>query len=72
MGFSLAEVTSLLMLQTRRSCRATRDLAVAKLRLIDARIQELRGLRIQLADLVAECDANTQDTKCPVMQRLGT
>jgi MerR family mercuric resistance operon transcriptional regulator len=72
MGFSLSEITSLLTLQTRRSCRATRDLAAAKLRLIDARIRELRDLRVQLADLVAECDANTHDAKCPVIQKLAS
>jgi MerR family transcriptional regulator, mercuric resistance operon regulatory protein len=72
MGFSLSEITSLLRLQTRRSCRATRDLAAAKLRLIDARIRELRDLRGQLADLVAECDANTQDANCPVIQKLAS
>jgi MerR family mercuric resistance operon transcriptional regulator len=72
MGFSLSEITSLLRLQTRRSCRATRDLAAAKLRLIDARIRELRDLRVQLADLVAECDANSQDAKCPVIQKLAS
>jgi MerR family mercuric resistance operon transcriptional regulator len=72
MGFTLSEITSLLRLQARRSCRVTRDLAAAKLPLIDARIGELRDLRIQLADLVAECDANTQDAKCPVIQRLAS
>jgi MerR family mercuric resistance operon transcriptional regulator len=70
MGFTLPEITSLFTLQARRSCRATRDLAAAKLRLIDARIRELRDLRTQLAALVAECDANTQDAKCPVIRRL--
>ena len=72
MGFTLPEITSLLTLQARRSCHATRDLAAAKLRLIDARVRELRDLRIQLAGLVAECDANTQDAKCPVIQRLAS
>ena len=70
MGFTLSEITSLLTLRARRSCRVTRDLAAAKLRLIDARIRELRDLRTQLADLVVECDANTQDAKCPVIQKL--
>jgi MerR family transcriptional regulator, mercuric resistance operon regulatory protein len=70
MGFTLSEITSLLTLRARRSCRVTRDLAAAKLRLIDARIRELRDLRTQLADLVVECDANTQDAECPVIQKL--
>ena len=70
MGFTLSEITSLLTLQARRSCRFTRELAAAKLRLVDTRIRELRDLRIQLADLIAECDANTLDAKCPVIRKL--
>jgi MerR family transcriptional regulator, mercuric resistance operon regulatory protein len=72
MGFTLAEVGSLLTLQDRRSCHATRELAASKLRLVDARIRELRGLRKELAGLIADCDANTQDAKCPVIQRLAS
>jgi MerR family mercuric resistance operon transcriptional regulator len=72
MGFTLAEIESLLALQRRRSCRATRELAAAKLGLIDARIRELRHLRKELAGLIADCDANTQDTRCPVIQRLAS
>lgn len=70
MGFSLEEIRSLIALQARRSCHATRDLAVSKLRVVDARIRELRDLRKELAGLIADCDANTQDSKCPVIQRL--
>ena len=54
MGFTLAEITSLITLQARRSCRATRELAATKLRLIDARICELRDLRKELAGLIAD------------------
>jgi MerR family mercuric resistance operon transcriptional regulator len=71
MGFTLAEVTSLIAIQARRSCRATRELAATKLRLVDARIRELRALRKELAGLIADCDANKQDTKCPVLERLS-
>jgi MerR family mercuric resistance operon transcriptional regulator len=71
MGFTLAEITSLLSLQMRRSCRATRELAAAKLHLIDTQIRELCNLRQELAGLIADCDANTQDAKCPVIQRLS-
>jgi len=72
MGFTLVEVGSLLSLQARRSCHATRELAATKLRLVDARIRELRDLRKELAGLIAACDANTQDAKCPVIQRLAS
>jgi MerR family transcriptional regulator, mercuric resistance operon regulatory protein len=72
MGFTLAEIVNLLALQRRRSCHATRELAATKLRLVDARICELRGLRKELAGLIADCDANTQEAKCPVIQRLAS
>jgi MerR family mercuric resistance operon transcriptional regulator len=70
MGFTLEEIRSLIALQARRSCRATRDLAATKLRMVDARIRDLRDLRKELAGLIAECDTNTQDARCPVIQRL--
>lgn len=70
MGFTLAEIVSLLILRTRRSCRATRELAAVKLGLVDARIRELRHLRNDLASLIAACDANAEDRACPVIERL--
>jgi MerR family mercuric resistance operon transcriptional regulator len=70
MGFTLAEIVSLLNLQRRRSCRATRELAAAKLGLVDTRIRELRHLRKELAGLIADCDANAENGACPVIQRL--
>jgi MerR family mercuric resistance operon transcriptional regulator len=69
---ALVEIASLLNLQDRRSCHATRELAATKLRLVDARIHEFRDLRKELAGLIADCDANTQDAKCPVLQRLAS
>jgi len=72
MGFTLAETASLLTLQQRRSCHATRELAATKLRLVDSRISELRKLRGELARLVADCDVNSQEANCPVIKRLAS
>jgi MerR family mercuric resistance operon transcriptional regulator len=71
MGFALTEIQNLLKLRTRRSCRATRDLARAKLNVVNARIRELRQLRKELVLLIAHCDSNTEDTRCPLMDRLA-
>ena len=71
MGFSLIEISNLLRLRDRRSCRATRELAAAKLQILDRRISELRQLRHELAQLVADCDANAVETNCPVIERLS-
>lgn len=70
MGFSLQEVKSLLELRTHGACHATRALAATKLQLIDANIRELRFLRQELAQLVAACDANADESHCPLIERL--
>lgn len=70
MGFTLVEIDSLLRLRTRRSCRATRELAATKLQIVDDRIRELRHLRKELASLLVDCDANAEDSTCPVIERL--
>lgn len=72
MGFTLVEIKKLLKLRVRRSCRATRALAAAKLRLIDERIRELRRLRRELALVIADCDANSEDSVCPAIDRLAS
>ena len=71
-GFTLAEVEALLKLWAARSCRATRELAAVKLDFVDARIRELRGLRRELAQWVAECDANREESMCPVIDHLAS
>ena len=70
MGFTLIEVASLLGLRNRRSCRATRELTAMKLQSIDERLRELRELRKELANWVADCDRNVEDSPCPVIERL--
>ena len=70
MGFTLAEMNSLLALKDKRSCRKTRDMAEHKLAALDARIRELRTLRRELAGLLDECRANRDDSCCPVIDSL--
>ena len=70
MGFTLEEIRSLLKLRSQDACHATRALAVSKLRLIDTNIRELQQLREALAELVAACDANVDESHCPVIERL--
>ena len=71
MGFTLTEIASLLRLRTRRSCRATRELAATKLQIIDGRLRELLHLRVELAELITSCDSNSEDSTCPVIERLA-
>jgi MerR family mercuric resistance operon transcriptional regulator len=72
MGFALADIENLLQLGSgKRSCRTTRELALAKLEAVDERIRELRRLRKELASLVAECDQNRREAACPIIERLS-
>jgi MerR family transcriptional regulator, mercuric resistance operon regulatory protein len=70
MGFTLEEIRSLLRLRAQDACNATRAFAVSKLHLVDTNIRELQKLREELAQLVAECDANAGESHCPVIERL--
>jgi MerR family mercuric resistance operon transcriptional regulator len=72
MGFSLAEICDLLELRRHPSCRTTRELAVTKLQFVDSKIRELRVLRNELRDLVAECDVNRDTSSCPIIERLAS
>ncbi len=69
-GFTLNEIEGLMALRTSRSCRATRELAAAKLSVVERKIRELRKLHQELAALIANCDANPEDSTCPVIDRL--
>ena len=70
-GFSLDEVEALTRFHREKSCRSTRTLASRKLREIETRLVELKRLRDQLRQWVAECDANQHDDCCPVLDQLS-
>jgi MerR family mercuric resistance operon transcriptional regulator len=72
MGFALNEVRTLLGPRARGICSTARNLAVAKLQFVDVRIRELCELREELAALVAECNANSDDSSCPIVNRLAS
>jgi MerR family mercuric resistance operon transcriptional regulator len=70
MGFTLTEIRSLLELRAHKSCHATRELAAPKLEKVDHKIRELRQLRRELAELIAHCDANREDSSCPAIEHI--
>lgn len=71
-GFTLVEAATLLTLRDHVCCSVTRSLASAKLTVVDDRIRELKQLRAELAEWIADCDANANGTKCPVIDHLGS
>ena len=73
LGFSLAEVKSLLTLRVspRMPCERVRDRALAKLADIDRRIAELGAMRGALARLATRCDTGTATETCPFLDELA-
>lgn len=69
LGFTLAELGQLLLLNEARSCKSTRALAVHKLELIDEKMADLESVRQALGKLVQQCDAG-DGAKCPIIDAL--
>jgi MerR family transcriptional regulator, mercuric resistance operon regulatory protein len=63
-GFTLAEIQSLIRAREKRSCRTTRALAAEKLQTVERRMKELAQLRRELRRWITECDANDSKAAC--------
>jgi MerR family copper efflux transcriptional regulator len=73
LGFSLAEVKSLLTLRvsSRMPCERVRERALTKLSDIDRRIAELQAMRDALARLATGCEDGGASGSCPFLDELG-
>jgi Hg(II)-responsive transcriptional regulator len=74
LGFSLREIEDLLTLRARsgRSCANVQAKAKAKIADIDAKLQQLSGMRRTLAQLVATCARRGTTNACPILDSLDT
>jgi len=71
LGFTLAEVEGLLLLEDGQSCRETRLLAEQKLAVIEASLQDLARMRRLLKGLIAECTDGKRPRSCPIIETLA-
>jgi DNA-binding transcriptional MerR regulator len=73
LGFSLAEVKSLLMLRVsaRMPCDRVRERALTKLADIDRRIAALQEMRGALARLASGCENGAAQPSCPFLDELA-
>lgn len=71
LGFTLAEVGHLLLLEDGQNCAATRKLAQHKLALIKERIADLDRMRRLLEGLVEECEQGKRPRACPIISTLS-
>jgi MerR family mercuric resistance operon transcriptional regulator len=72
LGFTLREIDDLLELLEPMSCSKTRTIAAAKLEQVDERIRELQSLREEFKGLIAKCDSNRDESRCPIIERFAT
>ena len=70
LGFSLAEVKRLLILEDPQSCGKARSLAAEKLALVEVRIADLERMRSVLKELVARCVVRRGKVACPIIATL--
>lgn len=71
LGFTLAEIKSLLELSSQRNVSQVKRSAQAKLQDVERRIQQLRRIREGLAALIAECPGHGRAEQCPILRALG-
>lgn len=71
LGFTLREIDELLELLEPMSCSKTRTIAAAKLQQVDDRIRELQALREEFTALLSACDANADESRCPIIERFA-
>ena len=70
LGFTLDDVQSLLSLDDGRSCSAAREIGEHKLADVRQRLQALRVLEVELANLVNRCSTSKRKVNCPLIEAL--
>lgn len=70
LGFSLKEIQDLLDLGD-GNCKEVQHLAEQKLEQIETRLSDLKSIKNALADLVNQCNANTENPCCALIDALN-
>jgi len=71
LGFSLDEVKLLLELSVGEHCAETRTLAERKMRLVEKKLSDLRGIRAALDTLIRACGTGRKGHGCPIIENLS-
>jgi len=69
LGFTLNEIAGLLSLND-HPCAQVQELAEAKLQTVQNKIKDLNRLENALQALLAQCQTNEDESKCPVIDAL--
>lgn len=71
LGFSLEEIGLLLGLSDGQHCAETRELAEAKLGMVEKKLDDLAAMRKALKKLVLECSRDSRGRGCPIIEALS-
>lgn len=71
LGFTLEEIDELLALNDDRDRERARATAQARIAVLDARIDHMRGMRDALAQLVHCCEHTDAAAPCPILRALA-
>ena len=71
LGFSLDEVRLLLDLSVGEHCAKTRTIADQKRRLVEKKIDDLRGIQAALDKLIRACGTGRRGHGCPIIESLS-
>ena len=71
LGFSLDEVKLLLDLSAGEHCAETRTIAEQKRRLVEKKIDDLRGIQAALGKLIRACGTGRGGRGCPIIESLS-
>ncbi len=69
-GFTLREIAELLNLGGGH-CKEVQELAEVKLENIEAKLKDLAVMRAALSELLIQCRAQSDDTRCTLVERLA-
>lgn len=73
MGFSIADITQLLLLKSEKGHnQRVHDIAHEHLLKVNERIKQLAFLQNQLQSIIHECEATSSDKPCPILALLET
>jgi MerR family transcriptional regulator, mercuric resistance operon regulatory protein len=72
LGFTLVEIEDLLRLRDARraSCAVVKSAAQGKMAAVDGKIADLKAMKRALAVLLASCERNDGDRRCPILEAL--
>lgn len=70
LGFTLKEIRTLLQLNEQQ-CAETRELAGAKLKLVQNKIKDLLAIEHTLKDLILNCESRKEDEACPIIYSIS-